>query len=65
MILSSQIITLLQEFRSKLLALLVKYFPSLETLTDELIKVIEDAKTEYDLGTNNLILDFGACKAGK
>ena len=55
----------LEKFKTKLLVLLVKYLPSLETLADELIQVIEDAKTEYDLGTNNLILDFGACKAGK
>lgn len=43
---------------------LVKYLSSLDALTDGLIKEIEDARTEYALGSNPLIIDFGNCSPG-
>ena len=55
----------LEDFKANLLAVLVKYFPSLDQLTSDLIKMIEDFRIEHDLGTNDLILDFGTCDAGK
>ena len=55
----------LHDVRRKLLNFKVKVFPNIDSVLQRYINLIDDFRAEHQLDSNDLILDFKACAAGK
>jgi hypothetical protein len=62
---SKQILDPLEEFKQQMYSYIVNIFPDMDAMTDGLIYEIDHARAEHMLGTDPLIIDFGACMEGR